>query len=110
MESKDNYTPPMNSEAKKGTGARPVPASAAILCLVGAAIGLGLGARLLPFASQEIFGGVAILLTVFAIGFAWAVGLALAGGAMAGGRALRCVWWMRWPAAEALGTEAMRTI
>jgi putative ABC transport system permease protein len=60
-----------------------------VLCLVGAAIGLWLGAWLLPLASQDILGGVVIPPMVFAIGFACAVGLALAGGATAAGPALR---------------------
>lgn len=59
-----------------------------VLCLVGAAIGLWLGAQLLPVAREEI-GTVTVPPIVFAIGLACAVVLALAGGAMAGWRGLR---------------------
>jgi putative ABC transport system permease protein len=59
-----------------------------VLCLVGAAIGLWLGARLLPLAREQI-GTMTVPPIVFAIGFACAVGLALAGGAMAAWRGLR---------------------
>jgi putative ABC transport system permease protein len=59
-----------------------------VLCLTGAAIGLLLGVRLLPVAHEEI-GTVTVPPSVFATGLAFAVALALAGGAMAGWRGLR---------------------
>lgn len=59
-----------------------------VICLVGAAIGLWLGMHLLPVAREEI-GTVTVPRIVVAIGFACAVGLALAGGAMAAWRGLR---------------------
>ncbi len=59
-----------------------------VLCLVGAAIGLWLGARLLPLARQQI-GIFTVPPIVFAIGFACAVVLALVGGAVAAWRGLR---------------------
>lgn len=59
-----------------------------VLCLVGAAIGLWVGMRLLPVAREEI-GTVSVPPIVFAIGFAVAVILALAGGATAAWRGLR---------------------
>lgn len=59
-----------------------------VLCLVGAAIGLWLGMRLLPVARDEI-GTVSVPPIVFAFGFACAVILALAGGATAAWRGLR---------------------
>ncbi len=59
-----------------------------VLCLVGAAIGLELGVRLLPAARAEI-GTVTVPPSVFVTGLAFAVALALAGGAMAGWRGLR---------------------
>jgi putative ABC transport system permease protein len=59
-----------------------------VLCLVGAAIGLALGVRLLPVAREQI-GTVTVPPSVFAIGFACAVVLALAGGAMSAWRGLR---------------------
>jgi len=59
-----------------------------VLCVVGAGIGLWLGARLLIVA-RSFTGTLTVPLIVYARGFACAVGLALAGGAMAGWRALR---------------------
>ncbi|MGB6452084.1 MAG: ABC transporter permease [Steroidobacteraceae bacterium] len=59
-----------------------------VLCLIGAAIGLGLGVRLLPVANDYI-GSVTVPSSVFAIGLACAVVLALAAGAMAAWRGLR---------------------
>jgi putative ABC transport system permease protein len=59
-----------------------------VLCLVGAAIGLELGIRLLRVAREEI-GSVTVPPSVFVTGLAFAVALALAGGAMAGWRGLR---------------------
>jgi putative ABC transport system permease protein len=59
-----------------------------VLCVVGAAIGLELGVRLLPVAREQI-GTVTVPPSVFATGLAFAVVLALAAGAMAGWRALR---------------------
>ncbi len=59
-----------------------------VLCLVGAIIGLLLGVRLLPVAREEI-GTVTVPWSVFVTGLAFAVALALAGGAMAGWRGLR---------------------
>jgi putative ABC transport system permease protein len=59
-----------------------------VLCLAGAAIGLELGVRLLPLARDEI-GTVTVPPSVFVIGLAFALVLALAGGAMAGWRGLR---------------------
>jgi putative ABC transport system permease protein len=59
-----------------------------VLCLAGAAIGLLLGTRLLPAAREEI-GTVTVPPSVFVTGLAFAVVLALAGGAMAGWRGLR---------------------
>jgi putative ABC transport system permease protein len=59
-----------------------------VLCLVGAAIGLWLGARLLIVA-RSFTGTLTVPLLVYAVGFACAVVLALAGGAMAAWRALR---------------------
>ncbi|MGC1458219.1 MAG: ABC transporter permease [Steroidobacteraceae bacterium] len=59
-----------------------------VLCLVGAAIGLELGVRLLRVARDEI-GSVTVPPSVFVTGLAFAVALALAGGAMAGWRGLR---------------------
>jgi putative ABC transport system permease protein len=59
-----------------------------VLCLAGAAIGLSLGIRLLPVAREQI-GTVTVPPIVFAIGFACAVLLGLAGGATAAWRGLR---------------------
>jgi putative ABC transport system permease protein len=59
-----------------------------VLCLVGAAIGLWLGARLLLVA-RSFTGTLTVPPLVYVIGFACAVVLALAGGAMAAWRALR---------------------
>jgi putative ABC transport system permease protein len=59
-----------------------------VLCLVGAAVGLSLGMRLLPVAREQI-GTITVPPVVFAIGFACAVVLALAGGATAAWRGLR---------------------
>ncbi len=59
-----------------------------VLCLVGAAIGLYVGARLLPVARDQI-GTVTVPRIVFVIGLGCAVVLALAGGAMAAWRGLR---------------------
>ena len=59
-----------------------------VLCLVGAAIGLELGLRLLPAARSQI-GTVTVPPSVFATGLGFALVLALAGGAMAGWRGLR---------------------
>ncbi len=59
-----------------------------VLCLVGAVIGLSLGARLLPVAREQI-GTVTVPAIIFVIGFACAVVLALAGGAAAAWRGLR---------------------
>ncbi|HTX23465.1 MAG TPA: ABC transporter permease [Steroidobacteraceae bacterium] len=59
-----------------------------VLCLVGAAIGLWLGVRLLPVAREQI-GTVSVPPVVFAIGIGCAVVLALAGGAMSAWRGLR---------------------
>ncbi len=59
-----------------------------VMCLIGAAIGLWLGARLLPVAREQI-GTVTVPPSVFAIGLACAVVLALAGGAAAAWRGLR---------------------
>ncbi len=59
-----------------------------VLCLVGAAIGLWAGARLLPLAREQI-GTFTVPPIVFAVGFACAVVLALAGGATAAWRGLR---------------------
>lgn len=59
-----------------------------VLCLAGAAIGLAVGMRLLPVASDYI-GRVTVPPIVFAIGLAFAVALALAGGSMAAWRGLR---------------------
>jgi ABC-type antimicrobial peptide transport system permease subunit len=58
------------------------------LCLTGAALGLLLGVRLLPVAREEI-GTVTVPPSVYLIGLAFALVLALAGGAMAGWRGLR---------------------
>jgi putative ABC transport system permease protein len=58
------------------------------LCLVGAAIGLVLGVQLLRTAREEI-GTVAVPPSVYSIGLAFAVALALVAGAMAGWRGLR---------------------
>lgn len=59
-----------------------------VLCLTGAAIGLWLATFILPLARSYIGIGT-VPAIVFAIGFACAVALALAGGSMAGWRALR---------------------
>ncbi len=59
-----------------------------VLCLAGASIGLWLGMRLLPVAREQI-GTVTVPPIVFAMGFACAVLLALAGGATAAWRGLR---------------------
>ena len=59
-----------------------------VLCLAGAAIGLSVGVRLLPVASNYI-GRISVPPEVFAIGIACAVVLAIAGGATAGWRGLR---------------------
>jgi putative ABC transport system permease protein len=59
-----------------------------VLCLIGAAIGLWLGVRLLPVANDYI-GTVTVRPIVFAIGLACAVVLALAAGSMAAWRGLR---------------------
>ena len=59
-----------------------------VLCLAGAAVGLWVGARLLPVANDYI-GRVSVPPIVYAIGLACAVVLALAGGAIAGWRGLR---------------------
>ncbi len=59
-----------------------------VLCLIGAVIGLWLGVRLLPVANDYI-GSVTVPPTVFAIGLACAVVLALAAGSMAAWRGLR---------------------
>jgi putative ABC transport system permease protein len=59
-----------------------------VLCVVGAAIGLALGVWLLPVAREQI-GTVSVPPTVFAVGIACAVVLALAGGAMSAWRGLR---------------------
>jgi putative ABC transport system permease protein len=58
------------------------------LCLAGAAIGLFLGMRLLPAASDEI-GTVTVPPSVIVTGLAFAIALALVGGSMAGWRAMR---------------------
>ena len=66
-----------------------VPTAAVRLMTYGlVGIGLWLGACLLIVA-RSFTGTLTVPLTVYAIGFAWAVVLALAGGAMAGWRALR---------------------
>lgn len=59
-----------------------------VLCLAGAALGLWLGMRLLPFASESI-GTVEVPPSLFVLGFACAVLLALAGGGIAAWRGLR---------------------
>jgi putative ABC transport system permease protein len=60
----------------------------AVLCVGGAAIGLGLASRILPLANRFI--GIAhVPGIVFAIGFASAVVLALAGGSIPAWRGLR---------------------
>ena len=59
-----------------------------VLCLAGAAVGLWVGARLLPVANDYI-GRVSVPPIVYALGLACAVVLALAGGAIAGWRGLR---------------------
>lgn len=59
-----------------------------VLCLAGAAIGLWVATRILPLARSYIGIG-AVPAIVVAIGFGCAAVLALAGGAMAGWRALR---------------------
>ncbi|HTC53585.1 MAG TPA: FtsX-like permease family protein [Steroidobacteraceae bacterium] len=59
-----------------------------VLCLVGAALGLELGVRILPVAREEI-GTVTVPPSVFLMGLGFALVLALAGGAMAGWRGLR---------------------
>lgn len=59
-----------------------------LLCVAGAAVGLTLGMQLLPLARQQI-GSFTVPDSVLAIGFACAVGLALAGGAAASWRGLR---------------------
>ena len=59
-----------------------------VLCLTGAAIGLILGIQLLPAARDQI-GTVTVPASVYLTGLAFAVALALAGGAMAGWRGLR---------------------
>jgi putative ABC transport system permease protein len=58
------------------------------LCVGGAALGLGLASRILPLAGSLV-GLVAIPLGVFMTGFAFAVGLALAAGAIPAWRGLR---------------------
>jgi putative ABC transport system permease protein len=59
-----------------------------VLCLAGAAIGLWIGMRLLPMASESI-GTVEVPPNLFVLGFACAVALALAGGGVAAWRGLR---------------------
>jgi putative ABC transport system permease protein len=59
-----------------------------VLCLVGAAVGLLLGVRLLPAARDQI-GTVTVPPSVYATGLAFAVALALVAGSMAGWRGLR---------------------
>ncbi len=59
-----------------------------VLCLVGATVGLWLGVRLLLFA-RNFVGTLTVPAIVYAIGLAFAVALAVAGGAVAGWRGLR---------------------
>lgn len=59
-----------------------------VLYLAGAAIGLWLGTLLLPVARESI-GNITVPPSVFALGFACAVALAVAGGAVAAWRGLR---------------------
>ncbi len=59
-----------------------------VICLVGAAVGLALAARILPVA-RNFIGLGSVPAIVVAIGFACALTLALAGGAMAAWRGLR---------------------
>ncbi len=59
-----------------------------VLYLAGAAIGLWLGVLLLPVARESI-GNISVPSSVFALGFACAVALALAGGGVAAWRGLR---------------------
>lgn len=59
-----------------------------VLCVVGAAIGLALGTRLLLLAREQI-GSVSVPAEVLVAGIAFAVALALVSGAMAAWRGLR---------------------
>ncbi len=58
------------------------------LCVGGAALGLGLASRMLPLAGSLV-GLVSIPLSVYVTGFAFAVALALAAGAIPAWRGLR---------------------